>query len=225
MESILLLGATVDGRWHPRIGDPTVVGWATVAAYLLGAWTCWRTYGLEVEESRPLDSNQATRRPWFWAILALLLVVLGINKQMDFQSLLTQVGRDLAQNQGWYSQRRLYQTRFIKAIALGGAASLILLCWFCRHDWRRRFLALVGMIGLVGFILIRASSFHHVDQLLGMRLSILKVNWIIEIGSIGCVTLAAVLASRDVEHLPSGFIQDGTSWTGRIGNHDSRWSR
>jgi hypothetical protein len=154
-----------------------------------------------------------------------MLVALGINKQLDFQSLLTQVARDLAQSQGWYSQRRLYQVHFIKVIALGGLVSLALLCWLCRHDWRRRFLALVGMIGLVGFIMIRASSFHHVDQLLGMRLSILKVNWIIEIGSIGCVTLAAVLASRDVEQLPSGFIQGGTSWTGRTGNHDSRWSR
>ena len=199
MELITLLAATVHGRWRPGIGDPSVMGWVTVAAYLLGAWVCWRTYCLEVEQSRLLNVGGSARRSWLWLILALISVTLGINKQLDIQSLLTQVGRDLSLSQGWYPRRQVYQAWFIKAIALGGLVSLVLLCWLCRHDWRRRLLALVGMTGLLGFVLIRASSFHHVDHLLGMRLGGLKMNWILELGSIGCVTLAALLVGQDLE--------------------------
>ena len=35
---------TPDGHWRLGIGDPTVVGWATVAAYFLAAGLCAAAY-------------------------------------------------------------------------------------------------------------------------------------------------------------------------------------
>jgi len=35
-----LLAVTIDGRWQPGIGDPTWMGWATVAAYFVAAVLC-----------------------------------------------------------------------------------------------------------------------------------------------------------------------------------------
>jgi len=44
----------------------------------------------------------------------------------------------------------------------------------------------------VGFVVIRADSFHHVDVFLAARLGRLKWNWILELGGVGAVGLAAV---------------------------------
>src|SRR4051812_4569456 len=40
LSSLLVTGA--DGRWHPGIGDPGVVGWLTVVAYFAAAGLAYR---------------------------------------------------------------------------------------------------------------------------------------------------------------------------------------
>ena len=53
-------------RWSPGIGDPTVMGWLTVVAYLAAAWLCLRAF--MVEKAGP-------PRPYRQAIKALLRVI------------------------------------------------------------------------------------------------------------------------------------------------------
>jgi hypothetical protein len=42
-----------------------------------------------------------------------MFVGLGINKQLDLQTALTEFGRVLADNQGWYDKRQVVQVWFI----------------------------------------------------------------------------------------------------------------
>ena len=72
-------------NWSPKIGDPTIGGWVTGVLYLLAAGSCWITARELVLED--IASNE--RRAW-WAISALFLA-LGINKQLDLQSALTEM--------------------------------------------------------------------------------------------------------------------------------------
>ncbi len=116
MQRSLLLAAVEDGRWRPGIGDPTVMGWVTVAAYLVAALGCglaaWR-------EPMPDGTRRPRSRPSrFWLVLAALMLALGINKQLDLQSLVTQIGRDVVRALGLYSERRELQLGFILAVAL-----------------------------------------------------------------------------------------------------------
>ncbi len=230
MVPITLLGVTVNGRWQPGIGDPTLIGWLTLAAYLAAAWACWRSYVLEAEIHRFAPVGTVVQWPAFWAILAVALAALGLNKQLDLQSLLTtQMVRDLAQRQGWYAQRRIYQARFILGITLGVVAALALLVWSCRHYWRKRLPALLGMALLLGFVVIRASSFHHVDRLLGMQLIDLKISWILELLGIVWVAVAALLAARDarrhrLEGLRMRHLQPISAGSGHGRNLDAKWS-
>jgi hypothetical protein len=101
-----------DGRWEAGIGDPTVIGWVTVAAYAVAALLSLRCARRAAE---PLEFR-------FWAVLSVALVLLGINKQLDLQSLVTQVGRDLAFAQGWYENRRIVQAAFIGFLIAAGLA-------------------------------------------------------------------------------------------------------
>ena len=55
---------------------------------------------------------------------------------------------------------------------------------------------LVGVVFLCCFVAIRASSFHHVDRLLGADLGGLKINWIMELGGIALVGFGAYSEGR-----------------------------
>jgi hypothetical protein len=48
-----------------------------------------------------------------WRSIALAFLVLGLNKQLDLQTALTEAGRVLANVQGWYDQRQIVQVAFI----------------------------------------------------------------------------------------------------------------
>ncbi|PPE65050.1 hypothetical protein [Caldimonas caldifontis] len=170
------------GRWTPGIGDPTVMGWLTVLAYL-GAG------GLALVN---LQAARRTRLAWhYWAALAALMALLALNKQLDLQTWFTQFGRDLALSQGWYDNRRVVQVAFILLLA-GAAAGVSVLLWQqLRQSWRGYRLSAVGVAVLMTFIVIRAATFHHIDILLGWGLAGVNLNHLLELGAIGLIAAGA----------------------------------
>ena len=135
-----------------------------------------------------------------WWLLAFGLVALGINKQLDLQTALTEFGRILATRQGWYERRHEIQLEMIyTAIALGVIAAIALAA-LARKAHSAALIALVGSVFLMTFIIVRAASFHHVDVLLKDEYFGLKVNWILELGGIAIVIAGAcwrLRAARD----------------------------
>jgi hypothetical protein len=172
-------------NWSPRIGDPTIGGWVTVVLYLLAAVSCWISARELVLED--IASNE--RRAW-WAISALFLA-LGINKQLDLQSALTETGRVLAHYQGWFEQRQLVQLAFIALVAIICLIAAIALLLWTRSAPTPARLALIGTSMVLGFVLIRAASFHHVNQFIGQRILGLRWNWILEMSGISLVLFAS----------------------------------
>jgi hypothetical protein len=193
MELCRLMAIVEDGAWHFGIGDPTPVGWFTVLAYLsatiASGLVCWR----EFQAARDRRSSS----PVFWLVLTLLLLFLGINKQLDLQTLLNDIGRRKARAEGWYGERRFYQVIFIAGVSAIGLASLCFFSWLARKRWKRNFMALLGVVLLYVFVLIRASSIHHVDIALQSRFAGAKWNWIFELGGIAIVLLGAGIAAGD----------------------------
>ena len=170
-----------DGRWEPGIGDPTIIGWATVVAYGSAMVLCYLC-------SRQVPAGPNRR---FWLFLALVMALLGINKQLDLQSWFTQTGRDFALAQGWYERRRLVQFIFIAWLILAGLVARAWLSNLLKHldKYARR--AATGLVLLIIFVIVRATSFHHVDRMLGISLDGWRVNNILELGGIGLIALAA----------------------------------
>jgi hypothetical protein len=174
--------------WQPQIGDPTIAGWFTVFSYFLAAFLAYRVYQYSLKLIRVSDGKQYL----FWLLISLFSFFMGINKQLDLQSLLTAVGKYFAHQQGWYDDRKRVQGFFIIMIFLLG---IYLISWGLRffngilhHNW----LAFTGMIFLILFILVRATSFHHMDKLIGTDFFGLKLNWLMELTGIYCITLNAL---------------------------------
>lgn len=173
--------------WQPQIGDPTFAGWFTVFSYSLTAFLAYWAY----RDLSKLDYAFHNRR-LFWLVIGLICLFLGINKQLDLQSLLTAIGKYYAHQQGWYQQRRLVQEGFIAMILLLGIGFLTWGIRCFKNILSQNWLAFVGIVFLIVFILIRASSFHHMDQLIGFRFMGLKLNWVLELTGIYCIAFNAL---------------------------------
>src|SRR5688572_10329560 len=115
------------GRWSPGIGDPTVVGWLTVVAYLATAWLVF-----SVVKRTPSFLREARRERTMWLLLAFLFVALGVNKQLDLQSAVTELGRMMARDEGWYAERREVQREFVAFVALAAIAGATALVFVAR---------------------------------------------------------------------------------------------
>jgi len=170
------------GRWSPGIGDPTVIGWLTVAIYALGAW---ESYRVATKHSSLLRQGEGA----LWWILVYGLLALGINKQLDLQSALTEIGRIFAEQQGWYGKRYEVQIYFIYSVAAFAAFAIFALFLLARKAPPATLIALSGSICLLSFVVIRAASFHHVDLFIGSVILGIKMNAILEMGGI-CIIIA-----------------------------------
>jgi hypothetical protein len=109
-------------------------------------------------------------------VVTLFVFFLGVNKQLDLQTWVTEAGRTVTRKQGWYEQRRVIQMWFVAGVAVTGLGLLVGCFWLGRSVLRQHPFTLLGMIFLACFVVIRATSMHHVDELLGLRLGGLKMR-------------------------------------------------
>jgi len=173
-------------NWTPGIGDPTIGGWVTVALYLLASGSCWiSAQKLGLEEVPRSNERRA------WRAMSVLLLVLGIIKQLNLLTALTAAGRVLARNQGWYEQRQFVQLVFIAVAAMTCLIAAITLLLWARNSPIPTRIALMGTSMVLGFVLIRAVSFHQVDRFIGERVLSLRWNWILEMSGISLVLFAS----------------------------------
>jgi hypothetical protein len=145
-------------------------------------------------EEPSIRRSDRRRLVGFWCFTALVLLLLGINKQLDLQSWFTQVMKDLAKEQGWYENRRQYQLEFIVGIAAAGLLGTLTMAVLLRRVLLRIGIALLGLGVLGTFVVARAASFHHLDALL--HSGPFALNWWAEFGGISLVALNAWAAGR-----------------------------
>ena len=185
--------------WRPRFGDPTPMDWCITGGYLAASVICFvaaRREGV----TEPGASRYSVR---FWLALAAMMLALGLNKQLDLQTLMTQMGREIAHSGGWYGERRVIQAAFaFNCVVLGAVFAGIGL----RMIWGQKlsaYLAYLGVVFLVTFVVIRAASFHHIDTFL-YRLPLLgnRVNFGLEFGGVLLVVIGGLLSLLKTEAAP-----------------------
>ncbi|MEP3333777.1 isopropylmalate isomerase [Sedimentitalea sp.] len=175
------VGQCLSESWSPTIGDPGVMGWATVAVYGVAALLCAVAF----------YKQPAGRLKVFGYGLTLLLMLLMVNKQLDLQSALTAGARCLAQLQGWYEDRRAIQVGFILVLLLYCIGFGLFVVWVMWRHLGQIWLMLLGLILLLAFIAVRAVGFHHFDAIINAQVGNVRLNWVLELGGL---TLIAVNA-------------------------------
>jgi len=172
------------GQWRPTIGDPCFMGWFTVGSY----FACAILSLIVAFVNRTADGKSS----FFFRMVGLLMILLGINKQLDLQSLFTEIGRQIARAQGWMDQRRIVQLWFIVGFGTVALASFISFVRIKRDLFWRFKLAFTGLFFLLCFIVIRAAGFHHFDEMLRFRLFGAKINWLLELTGIYLILIAGL---------------------------------
>ena len=173
-----ILSEIVDGRWRPGIGDPTVVGWLTVAAYLVAAFACgWAAF------REPSTDGRASQEARGVLAGARDLDGLARNQQATRPPELRDGGRSPALDEGGTSIRIVGAIKSpssgwswwrASACSPGSSGPRADRSGIAVRPWS-------GWLSILGFVVIRAASFHHVDMLLASRLGGLKWNWILEV--------------------------------------------
>lgn len=200
------------GEWSPEIGDPTAIGWFTVVAYFFACWLAFRAFraaagGASVRETvrhaYGKDASPHARVGLVWWVIACFLGFLGVNKQLDLQTALTELAKLAAHAGGWYESRRVVQLAFIVLLIAVAGLVLLVLARFGRPTLGRLRVALVGVVLLALFVCVRAVSFHHVDILFGTDVHGFRLNWILELSGIGVLGFAATRELRPASVLPT----------------------
>ncbi|MFH1999468.1 MAG: hypothetical protein ABIK28_07290 [Planctomycetota bacterium] len=147
-----------------RVGDPTGLGWLIFATYLVAsavcAYTGWftkRKYS-RYRGCRDLRSDSN----WVWYPLAVFLLLLGINKQLDLQTWLRWFGEKLSRYMGIYEQRREVEALFFIGFAVCGFVVLSLWIVRLKSRWKRYGPMLVGIFCLCLFVVVRTANINHV---------------------------------------------------------------
>lgn len=175
--------------WSSMAG-PLWIGPLTSGLLLSMALLCL-VYAWQVRRSLPTYRGSLQR---FYYSQACLLLALGLDKQWGLLDRLTGYYRSWALNGGWYSTRHAFQVDIIVGILLVSVLLLGVACWCFRPILRHQWLPLVGALGLLAYVAIRAVSLHDVDALLADRLWGLRRDWLFELGGSLFLLCALTLA-------------------------------
>ncbi len=178
-------------KWQFRLDNPTILGWTVVAAYIAAAACCGRA-------ALKARGDSARSFAPVWWLLAAGLVFLGINKQLNLQTLMIVIGRNVSNAEGWYGARRRVQLIFSVVFAVSCLVALVWLLSRCRQFFVENRLVLAGVIVLALFVVLRAATINHADEFLRIKLKDEHWAWVLEIaGSALIGTGAAQQASRN----------------------------
>ncbi|MEK7265876.1 MAG: hypothetical protein AAB227_07230 [Pseudomonadota bacterium] len=176
-------------QWAPILFHFQLLGWLLLAAYAATAGVAGRR--LFIEAGRVHQDKKAMM---FWAVVALLLVILLVNRLFNLQALVTIAARCAAEAEGWYGARRPIQ--FFLILAASAIAGLVLaLALLRRKNWDER-LVLAGMAALIAFVAVRSVSFHWVDAYLRLKVFGLNFNGLTEAAALAPVFFGAAWGLR-----------------------------
>lgn len=173
--------------WSSLGGDPGLLGWGTAIAYFAAALAACGA----ARSGKAHGGRVPRRKRILWLVLAVMLTCLGVNKQLDLQSLLTDTLRRLAQEGGWYDRRRQAQTVFVSVVASGAVAISFAAAIYVQKMHRLERLGILGMTLLLGFVALRTAIFHHAALQVDAHVAPL-----IELVGIGLIGSAAFGARR-----------------------------
>lgn len=175
----------ISNEWKAAVYSADLADWVTVAAYLIAASLC-------AMASRAAWLTRQSRERVFWNATSVLLIFLGVNELLDLQTVLTEVGREHAKANGWYGQHRQFQYIFIVSLALMATIIGTLTLVYTRKTNSSVRVAFVGLVFIGMFVLARAASFHHFDEILGRSAIIFDWGSMQELFGIAIVASAAL---------------------------------
>ena len=171
------------------VGDPTVLGWTTFALYLIAAACSLRCGLIGGKSGNPSELGHV------WRVQAGVFLLLGLNKQLDLQTALIELGRRLTLFAGWYQYRREIQILFFAGLVAMGCVVVVKHSNAMRNFGRKHPLAASGDVLIGAYILIRTIYMDHLGEMMGFDLENVPGLWVAEILGLIFVISEAIKAN------------------------------
>lgn len=176
-----------NGYWKVEKGDSSVMGWFITCYYL---FVFILSFYL-IKKIAPHIKNK--KYLWFWYGVIILIMMIGINKQLDIQMLLADYARLYAKMSGIFQNRKPFQHKIISLLATIGISIFFILIYKLWHAPKITWFALIGFSILFSFPLIRLVSLHRIESLLYVSVLSIKVVDVLEIIGISIVFIAIIM--------------------------------
>lgn len=190
----------MNGGPESFVGDASLNGWATFFVYLVTAALCFVNSRRSAAFAGGRRVALARSRRRFWLVLAALLLLLGLSRQLDLQTLAASAARTVLREDDVYGERSGLQIGLVVAIGTFGTIGLLIALVSFRRVEASVLVAMAGAALLMIFTLIRTISLHDIDRLLmqGIGVPHAQVNNVIEIGALLLVAAAAYGFTRQL---------------------------
>jgi hypothetical protein len=135
--------------WLDNMGDHTVVAWACAVAHVVAGLCSWHA-----------AVRSAARSPerTLWASVGVLLLALGVNKQLDLQILAIKEFAALYGQTSYWGTRRFVAGAVLTALGVAGVGVLVALGRGVRlRTWPLRVMAAAAAV-LVALVLARGTT-------------------------------------------------------------------
>jgi hypothetical protein len=205
--------------WTPGFLHLGWTQWLILAGYIVAAGLCFRSGAacfrrdsqvwkgwrqalttsfqtlLSSFRGSPAPQNRKIAALWFLA--GSCLAFLAVNRALGLDTGLTILFRNIALREGWYADRRIFQLLAVLLLAAGVVLVLLLGRWLNgRIPYLELRIVLVATLLLLGFVAIRACSFHDVDAVLARTLAGFRLGGLAEFAAILLVAVSAFLFRR-----------------------------
>jgi predicted RNA-binding Zn-ribbon protein involved in translation (DUF1610 family) len=187
------VNATVEnGRWHANIADPTFLGWLTVIAYIAAAICC----GVKAKYSKQYGGNYR-----FWIGLACLLLLLGINKQLNLQSLFGQIFHDSAVVNSWFERSESIKIAFFALLSMLVFFGSIGFRLYLANSWRNYKIAWIGLLLLGSFFMLQAANTNKIQDFFEKTIAGIGIDHMLEIAAITLIALGTYFNKKTINTL------------------------
>lgn len=146
--------------------------------------------------------------PSFWLMISIILMLLIADRALNLQESVIELMRRFVETQDWYQSRNVRRIIFTTIAGVGGFlvfGSLILSAF---GQLKRNSLALIAIVLLGGFLLVRATSFHEAfmpsaflqfDTAFRQSFAGLRIQWIVELMSVTAIATSVRVTLRQCD--------------------------
>jgi hypothetical protein len=156
-------------EWASHFGDNDLLGWVITLSYLAVAVLCARAALATRRAARryanpePAGPNPpplpGRPRPTPWWVLSVGALLMGLNKQLDVQILVRELGIALIAALGYDEHRRWFGRAFLLALGVVVVWAMVVAARHMRHASRGYRTAMLGLAFLACFAVVRAGKY------------------------------------------------------------------